>query len=81
MRGKPRADHAVGTEQQDEKGHVSNVKAISSAERTNLVKQLYKNLINIAVICISNPAEGAGMFDESLLYGRHGKKVVVPPTA
>jgi hypothetical protein len=69
------------TEQQDEKGHVSNVKAISSAERTNLVKQLYKNLINIAVICISNPAEGAGMFDESLLYGRHGKKVVAPPPA
>ncbi|MFZ4582358.1 MAG: hypothetical protein ACOYM7_06870 [Paludibacter sp.] len=69
------------TEQQDEKGHVSNVKAISSAERTNLVKQLYKNLVNIAVICINNPAEGAALFDDSLLYGRHSKKVVVPPPA
>ncbi len=69
------------TEQQDEKGHVSNVKAISSAERTNLVKQLYKNLVNIAAICIANPAEGAALFDDSLLYGRHSKKVVAPPPA
>ncbi len=69
------------TEQQDEKGHVSNVKAISSAERTNLVKQLYKNLVNIAAICINNPAEGAALFDDSLLYGRHSKKVVAPPPA
>ena len=67
-------------EQQDEKGHISNVKAISSAERTTLVKQLYKNLANIAAICINNPAEGAGMFDESLLLGRRSKKVVEPPT-
>lgn len=68
-------------EQQDEKGHVSNVKAISSAERTNLVKQLYKNFVNIAAICINNPAEGAALFDDSLLYGRHSKKVVEPPPA
>jgi len=69
---------AARTEQQDEKGHVTNVRAISSAERTNLCKQLYKNLCNITALCVANPAEGIALFDESLLWGRHGKKAVEP---
>jgi len=72
---------AARSEQQDEKGHVTNVRAISSAERTNLVKQLYKNLCNIMVLCVANPAEGDALFDESMLWGRRGKKSEEPAPA